>query len=179
MGLVSRQWDVVGQSCVLCDHRIYNDWASRSALSWQCTCPFYSSCAGFYFWQRITSPRSVTPLQPRFGFLWLLAFPKAKIAVESEEICECDGHTVHRVSQWHVTADWLPHRTVTVHRCIVKSFLTDCQVTPRPCERFSRYSKWTDTFWTAVIYIHSCVCQGIKIKIQDMFKKLKSTICLQ
>ena len=33
------------------------------------------------------------PLQPRFRFLRLLAFPKAKIAVEREEICECDGHT--------------------------------------------------------------------------------------
>jgi len=27
---------------------------------------------------------------------WL--FPKAKIAVEREEICECDGHTVHKLS---------------------------------------------------------------------------------
>jgi len=29
-----------------------------------------------------------TPLQPRFGSLRLLAIPKAKIAVEREEICE-------------------------------------------------------------------------------------------
>jgi hypothetical protein len=35
------------------------------------------------------------PLQPRFGSLQLLAFPKAKIAIEKEEICECDGHTVN------------------------------------------------------------------------------------
>jgi hypothetical protein len=28
---------------------------------------------------------------------WL--FPKLKIAVEREEICECDGHTVHKLSQ--------------------------------------------------------------------------------
>jgi hypothetical protein len=31
-------------------------------------------------------------LQPRFGSLRLLAFPKAKIAVERKEICECGGH---------------------------------------------------------------------------------------
>jgi hypothetical protein len=47
------------------------------------------------------------PLQPRFGSLWLLAFSKAKIAFEREEICECDGHTVHKLSQHHLTADWL------------------------------------------------------------------------
>ena len=40
-----------------------------------------------------------------FGSLRLLAFPKAKIAVESEEMCECDGHTVHKVSQRRLTAD--------------------------------------------------------------------------
>jgi len=45
------------------------------------------------------------PLQPRFGSLRLLAFPKAKIAVESEEICECNGHTVHQLVQRSLTAD--------------------------------------------------------------------------
>jgi hypothetical protein len=34
-----------------------------------------------------------------------LAFPKAKIAVETEEICECDGHTVHKLIQRRLTAD--------------------------------------------------------------------------
>jgi len=38
-------------------------------------------------------------LQPRFGSLQLLVFPKAKIAIESEEICECDIHTIHKPSQ--------------------------------------------------------------------------------
>jgi hypothetical protein len=32
------------------------------------------------------------PLQPRFGSLRLLAFPKAKIALEKEEICIRDRH---------------------------------------------------------------------------------------
>jgi hypothetical protein len=47
------------------------------------------------------------PLQPRFGSLRLLGFPKAKIAFESEETGECDGHTVHKLSQRRLTADWL------------------------------------------------------------------------
>jgi len=44
-------------------------------------------------------------LHPRFGSLPLLAFPKAKITVASEEICECDAHTVHKLSQRRLTAD--------------------------------------------------------------------------
>jgi len=43
--------------------RIHNDLASRSANLQQCACPFYSSRAGF-FWQSITSPRTVSPPCP-------------------------------------------------------------------------------------------------------------------
>jgi hypothetical protein len=45
------------------------------------------------------------PLQPRFGSLPILTFSKAKIAVEREEFCECEGHTVHKLSQRRLTAD--------------------------------------------------------------------------
>ena len=58
-------------------------------------------------WQNITSPRSISPLHPRFGSLQLLAFPKAKIAIEREEIGEYNGHTVHKLSHRRLTADWL------------------------------------------------------------------------
>jgi hypothetical protein len=50
-------------------------------------------------------PALPAPLQPRFGSLRLLAFPKAKIAVERDKICECDGHTVHKLSQRRLSAD--------------------------------------------------------------------------
>ena len=60
-----------------------------------------------FFRQNITSPMSVNPLQPRSGSLRLLVFRKAKIPIEMEGICECDGHTVHRLSQRRLTADWL------------------------------------------------------------------------
>jgi hypothetical protein len=52
-------------------------------------------------------PGLSAPLQPRFGSLRLLGFLKAKIAVESEGICECDGHAVHKLSQRRLTVDWL------------------------------------------------------------------------
>ena len=59
------------------------------------------------FWGGKTShhPGLSSPLQTRFGSLRLLDFPKAKIAVEREETCECDGHKVHKLSQRRLTAD--------------------------------------------------------------------------
>jgi hypothetical protein len=55
--------------------------------------------------QSIASPTSVSYLQPRFDSLRLLAFHKAKIAVEKEVMCEYDGHTIHKLSQGRLTAD--------------------------------------------------------------------------
>jgi len=104
--LVSQQWDAVDWTCLLCNRRIYNDRASRSANLYQRACPFYSSRTGFY--SKTSHYRGVSaPLQTRFGFLRLLGFPKAKFAIESEEIGKCDGHTVHKLSQLRLTADWL------------------------------------------------------------------------
>ena len=55
-------------------------------------------------------PGLSAPLQPTFGSLRPLAFPKTKLAFEREEICERDGHTVHKLSQRRLTADWLAPR---------------------------------------------------------------------
>ena len=71
----------------------------------QCTCPFRSSHAGF-FDKASHRPGLSAPLQPRFGSLQILDLPKAKIAVEGE-ICECDGYTVQKLSQWRLTANRL------------------------------------------------------------------------
>jgi hypothetical protein len=90
----------------MCDCSIHNDWMRRSASSRQCTYPFYCSHASF-FGKASHHPDLLAPLQPRFGSLWLTAIPKAKIDVEREEICECDVHTVHKLSQLCRTADWL------------------------------------------------------------------------
>jgi hypothetical protein len=81
VGLVSRQWDPVDWACVMCDRRIHNDRASRSVSSRQCACPLHSSRVGFSG-KASHHPGLSAPLQPTFGFLQLLAFPKAKIAVE-------------------------------------------------------------------------------------------------
>jgi hypothetical protein len=108
VGLVSRQWNVVDWACVLCDCHIHTDRESRSASSGQCACPFYSYRADLFFFCKTSHhPGLSAPLKPRFGSLWLLVFPKAKLAIESEEICEWEGHTVHKQSQRRLTADWL------------------------------------------------------------------------
>ena len=106
VGLVGRQWDAVDWACVLCDRRIHNDRASRSASSWQCACPSYSSRVGF-FSKATHRPGLSAPVQSRFGSFRLFSFPKTKIVVDREEICECDGHTVHKLSQRRLIAQWL------------------------------------------------------------------------
>jgi len=61
----------------------------------------------FFFWgggKASRHPGLLAPLQPRLGSLRLPAFPKAKIAVEME-VCDCDGHTVHKLSQRGLTAE--------------------------------------------------------------------------
>ena len=61
VGLVSRQWDAIHWACVMCDRLIHNDRANRSASSWQCACPFYTSRVRVSFFLRsITSTRSVS-----------------------------------------------------------------------------------------------------------------------
>jgi len=77
MGLVSWQCDAVDWTCVLCALRIHSDWASRSASSWQRTCPFYSSHAGFlakYHITQVYHPPYTPDLAP--CNFWL--FPKLR-----------------------------------------------------------------------------------------------------
>ena len=62
------------------------------------------------FGQSIASPRSVSPLTTQIWLPVTLAFPKAKIAIEREEMCEFDGRTVHKLIQWCLTADLLAQR---------------------------------------------------------------------
>jgi len=51
-----------------------------------------------------------------------MVLPKAKIVVESEEICKCDGHTVHKLNQRRLTADGLAPRDSYCSRMHSKVF---------------------------------------------------------
>ena len=72
--------------------------------------PILQPLCRLFFGKASHHPGLWAPLQPRFVSLRLLAFPKAKIAAEREEICDCDCHTVHKHSQRHLSADWLAPR---------------------------------------------------------------------
>jgi hypothetical protein len=78
--------------------------------------------------------------------------------------CEYNGHTVHKLSQWHLTADWLAPWESDFYGCRVRSPLTSCHILSRPHNRFLRYSKWLDTFWTALVnsHIHLTYSKTIK-----------------
>jgi hypothetical protein len=121
------------------------------------------SCRLFWGGQSITSPSFVcpSPLQPRFGFTWLLAFPKVKVAVERENKWMRRSQS----TQVQSTASHCRLTSPTIewfHGCAVESPLTGCQVTSRPSDRFSRYSKWLDTLRTTLVllqvYYQSLVC---------------------
>jgi len=58
-----------------------------------------------FFGKTSHHPGLSAPLQPRFGSLRFLAFPKAKIAIEREEICECDSHPAHKLTEQRLTAN--------------------------------------------------------------------------
>ena len=59
-----------------------------AALSRQCACSCITAHAEF-FDKTASHPGDSAPLQPRFGALWLLAFPQTKITFEREEISGC------------------------------------------------------------------------------------------
>jgi hypothetical protein len=86
-----------------------DDRASRSASSWQCTCPFYSSCAGF-FGKASHHPGLSAPHSPDLAPCDFWLFPHLKLPFEREEICWCDRHTGHKLNQRRLTADWLAPR---------------------------------------------------------------------
>jgi len=75
--------------------------------------------------------------------------------------CECDGHTVHKLSQQCLTAEWLAPQESDCSRTRRRAHLTGYQVTrtSRPCDRFSRYSKWLDIFRTGLVLSLLCVCK--------------------
>jgi hypothetical protein len=90
-------------------------------------------CRIFFFGKASHHPVLSALLQPRFDSLRLLAFPKAKIAVEREEICECDGHTVHKLSQRRLTADWLaPQKCSRIHSKVFSGWLPSYIKATRP-----------------------------------------------
>ena len=59
--------------------------APTDLVQWSHHCSCMTFCAEI-FGETSNHPSDSDPLQPRFGALWLLAFPKTKITFEREEI---------------------------------------------------------------------------------------------
>ena len=57
------------------------------------------SCPYSFFCKITNYPGDSAPLQPRFGALWLLAFPKTKITFERKEISDCQWVQENMMSQ--------------------------------------------------------------------------------
>ena len=62
-----------------------NRWLAAS--SWQRAHSCITPCAEF-FGETSNHPGDSAPIQPRFGALWLLAFPKTKVTFERKEISD-------------------------------------------------------------------------------------------
>ena len=72
------------------------------------------------FWWNSKSPRWLSPLQSRFGTLWLLAFPKTKITFEREEISD---YWWDSIGKYDGTADGDWEKCVRPQRCLLWSGL--------------------------------------------------------
>jgi len=136
---------------------LHKDRARRTVSSRQCACTFYSSRAGFFFGGGASHhPGLSAPLQPKFGSLRLSVFPKAKIAVEREEICECDGHTAHKLSQRCLTAERLAPRESDCSRRrskVSSDWLPRYIKTTRPVLEIFKMAGYSPT---AVVHVRPC-----------------------
>jgi len=154
MGLVNRQWDAIERACVLCD--LHSKWIGEqiSFITSMCLPILQLSCRLFlakHYTTQVCQPPYSPDLAPcNFWF-----FPELKIPIEREVIRECDGHKVHKLSQQRLTAEWLAPRDSDCSRMRSKVSSEWLPITSRPRDQFSRYSKWMDTFRTALIYATS------------------------
>jgi len=68
--------------------------------------PVYSTALVQPFFGKASHhPGLSAPYSPDLAPCNVGLFPKLKITVEREEICECDCNTVHKLSQRRLTAD--------------------------------------------------------------------------
>ena len=65
---------------------------------------------------------------------------------------------------------------MTVHGCTVRSPLAGSQATSRPLDRFSRYSKWPDTFRTALVFFF-CWSRAVCLKKSSLERSDSAIDC--
>ena len=127
-----------------------NWWGAASSR--QCTCSCITSRA--VFWRNIKSPRWLSPLQPRFEALQLLAFPKTKISFEREEISDhrWDSGKYDRELMAIRRTVWGP-KVPTVKGSEMSLSYVQCflYLVPSSVNVSIFHSVWMDTFWTGLV----------------------------
>ena len=101
----------------MCDRRIRNGRASRSANLHQCACPFYRSHAGYFFLAKHHITEGCQhPYSTDFAPCHFWFFPKLKSPLKVRRFVNPTGHTVHKLSQRRLTADFLGSREIDCSR---------------------------------------------------------------
>ena len=108
------------------------------------------------FWGNIKSSRWHSPLQTRFGALWLLAFPQTKITFEREEIsdhqwvsgkldraADGDWENCVRSQGAYFEGDW---GIIILYTMFLVSLSSSVNIS-------IFHMTWLDTFWTDICYI--------------------------
>ena len=121
------------------------------------------SCIMFhaeFFGEASNHPDDSAPLQSKFGALWLLAFPKAKIAFEREEISDCQWDSGK--FNWAANSDW--ENCVRSQGAYCEEdwgVIVLCTVFLVSYIFFNKclfHSTWLDTFWTNLVYKKQRAC---------------------
>ena len=129
-------------------------WASGDRQLHHDNAPAHSTVSCRLFWLNIASPTTVSLLpSPHLAVCDLWLFPKLQSPLKGRRFVNATvTQYTSSVKAVSLPTD-SPHWSVTVHGCTVRSPLTGCQVTSSPHDQFSRYSKWTDTFQTALVCV--------------------------
>ena len=106
------------------------------------------------FLQNIKSPRWLRPQQPRFGALWLLAFPKTKFTFEREEISDHQWDS----GKYDGAADGSWENSVRSRRIFFEGdwgiiVLCTMFLVCSPINVSVFYITWLDTLWAGLVYL--------------------------
>ena len=131
---------------------INNWWLAASSQQHACSCITFHAQ---FFGKTSNHWGDSNPLQPRFGALWLLAFPKSKIISKREEISDCrlnsekydgagDGSWENCVRSQgaYFEGDW---GIIVLHTMFLVSSSVNVSIF---------HITWLDTFWI-IIHTHT------------------------
>ena len=102
-------------------------------------------------WWKNKSPKWLSPLQPTFGALWLLAFPKTKIIFEREETTDWwwdSGKYGDWGTVWGPKVPTLKGTEASLSYVPCFLYLVSCSVSVSIF-----HMMWLNTFWTDLIWM--------------------------